>query len=92
MKVYLIIDNTAGNIIKLANEQGLIDYANSAHFVEKDLSKPIDESQMCYACDDVGGAKSILSSDMFYVEELDFDNNMCIHDLSFLLEDKKVVA
>lgn len=81
MKAYLIVDNTAGNIVKVANTNGLIEYANSAHFVEKDLSKPIDESQMCYACDDVESAMSILSTDMFTVLEMDFDIHE-IYDIS----------
>lgn len=81
MKVYAVIDETAGNILKITNEQGLIDYANDAHFVEKDLAKQIDESKQVYACNDVEGAMSILSCDMFWVKELDFDTRN-IHDLS----------
>ena len=81
MKVYAVIDETAGNILKITNEQGLIDYANDAHFVEKDLSKPIDEAHQVYACDDVEGAICILSSDLFWVREMDFDKSN-IHDLS----------
>ena len=76
MKVYAVIDE-CGQFLKITNEQGLIDYANDAHFVEKDLSKPIDESRQVYACSDVEGAESILSCDMFYVKEMDFD----IHDI-----------
>lgn len=81
MKVYAIIDETAGNLLKITNEQGLIDYANDAHFVEKDLSKSIDESRQVYACNDIEGAKCILNCDMFYIKELDFSNNN-IYDLS----------
>lgn len=84
MKVYAVIDETAGNILKITNEQGLIDYANEAHFVEKDLNKPIDESKQVYACNDVKGAECILSCDMFYVKEFDFETRN-IYDLSEVL-------
>ena len=85
MKVYAIIDETAGNLLKITNEQGLIDYANDAHFVEKDLTKPIDESRQVYACNDIEGAICILSTDMFYVKELDFNKNN-IYDLGEVFE------
>ena len=85
MKIYAVIDQCR-QFLKIVNEQGLIDYANNAHFVEKDLDKPIDESQQVYACNDTETAKSILSCDMFYVQELDFDTQN-IHDLSELLTD-----
>ena len=78
-KVYLIMDETAGNINKITDEQGLIEYANDAHFVEKDLNKPINEDYQVYATDSVEGAKSILQADMFYVKEVDFDTEHIVN-------------
>lgn len=75
MKLFLIQDETAGAINKVVNEQGLVDYANNAHFVEKDMSKPIDETWQVYACNDIETAKHILRADLFYVTELNFKEN-----------------
>ncbi len=72
MKLFLIQDETAGAINKIVNEQGLIAYANGSHFVEKDLSKPINKDWQVYACNDIETAKHILRADLFYVTELNF--------------------
>ena len=62
MKIYLITDTTAGNINKLVNTQGLIEYANGAHFITEPVSTIED-------------AISVLQADMFSVDELDISDN-----------------
>ena len=72
--IFLIQDQTGGGINKIVDIQGLIEYANDAHFVEKDLNKPIDTDHQVYKCNDVAGAIAILQADLFYVQELFFEN------------------
>lgn len=72
MKLYLVLDNTAGNINKLCNAKGLIAYANEAHFIGDEIppAKTIDD------------AIEILKTDMFHVEELSIkDDEVYILDL-----------
>ena len=73
-RIFLIQDQTGGAINKIVDTEGLISYANDAHFVEKDATKPIDESQQVYPCKDIKGAVAILQEDLFYVQELFFEN------------------
>ena len=72
-RIFLIQDQTGGAINKIVDTEGLISYANDAHFVEKDTTKPIDKSQQVYPCKDIEGAVSILQADLFYVQELFFE-------------------
>jgi len=58
-KLYLIEDDTAGNIKKIATEQGLIEYANQAHFVQE-----------CGKAKNVSDAIEILRTDFFTVKEV----------------------
>ena len=74
MRLFLIEDETGSLDSRVVNEQGLIDYANNAHFVEKDLSKPINEDYQVYACNDVEDAICILQADLFWTTELNFDS------------------
>lgn len=83
--VYIISDLTSGGIIKLCNEEGLIQYANDAHFVEKDMTKPIDDSWQVRPCHDKEGAIAILDLDLFNVYEFDFDIH-CVNDISDIFE------
>lgn len=79
MRLFLIEDETGSLDSRIVNEKGLIDYANDAHFVEKDLTKPIDKSWQVYACNDIKDAICILQADMFWTTELDFDKkDYCI--------------
>ena len=61
-KMYLIEDDTPGNIKKIATEQGLIEYANQAYFVQ--------EGQ-CEKAKDVRDAIEILRTDRFTVTEIE---------------------
>ena len=80
MEIYLIVDNTAGNIVKLANASGLIRYANNAHFVNADMDSMVEEWQI-RPCKDVKGAIEILKADMFHVIPINF-NDKDIIDIS----------
>ena len=60
-KLYLIEDDTAGNIKKIATEQGLIEYANQAHFVQEN---------QCEKAKTVSDAIEILRTDFFTVKEV----------------------
>ena len=73
MEIYLIVDNTAGNIVKIANAGGLIRYANNAHFVNSDMNSMVEEWQI-RPCKDVKGAIEILKADIFNVTSINFDD------------------
>jgi hypothetical protein len=69
-KSFLVEDNSGSLETKTLNEKELIAYANDAHWVEKDTTKPIDPDWQVYACNDVRGAIEILKTDNFRVTEL----------------------
>ena len=69
-KLFLIEDNSGSLETKTFDEQGVIEYANDAHWVEKDLTKPIDSSWQVYACNNIRDAIEILKTDNFWVTEL----------------------
>ena len=73
-RIFLIEDTTGGAINKIVDTEGLISYANDAHFVEKDTTKPIDTTWQVYACKDIKDAICILQADLFHVQELFFEN------------------
>lgn len=79
MRLYLIIDNTAGNLYKITNGKGLIEYANGAHFV---TNTPEDLAWECKPASNESEAISILQADLFSVVPLDIDENKkFIHDI-----------
>lgn len=66
-KLFLVEDNSGSLEPKTLNEKELIAYANDAHWVEKDTTKPIDTNWQVYACDNIKDAIEILKTDNFWV-------------------------